>query len=174
MNVRIVTTERLVLRPHGLQDFDAVCALWGDPEVTRFITGAPQDAGACWQRLQRYAGHWALMNFGFWAVVEQSSGLYVGDVGLMQARRGLGARFDAVPEIGWSLAPRAQGRGYAREAVAAAIAWACRVFGPAPLVCMISPENAPSQRVAAQFGFALYERAEYAGRAVDLYERPPS
>lgn len=173
MNDRTVTTERLVLRPHGLQDFEALCALWGDPEVARFITGTPQDPGACWQRLQRYAGHWALLDFGFWAVVEQSSGLYVGDVGLMQARRDLGARFDAAPEIGWSLAPGAQGRGYAREAVGAAIGWVGRVFGATPIVCMISPENASSQRVAAHFGFASYARVDYAGRPVDLYERDP-
>lgn len=170
---RIVTTQRLLMRPHERGDYEALCALWADPEVTRHITGAPQDAASSWQRLLRYAGHWALLDFGFWAVVEQASGRYIGDVGLMQARRALGERFDSAPEIGWSLAPSAQGKGYAREAVTAAIDWAHTRFGLTRLVCMITPDNAPSQRVAVKFGFEVFARTEYAGAAVELYERLP-
>lgn len=37
-----IETERLILRPHRIEDFDAYAAFWADPEVIRFITGFPQ------------------------------------------------------------------------------------------------------------------------------------
>jgi len=37
---------------------------------------------------------------------------------------------------------------------------------------MISPENAPSVRLAERVGYRPYARADYKGSTVDLYERP--
>jgi RimJ/RimL family protein N-acetyltransferase len=37
---------------------------------------------------------------------------------------------------------------------------------------MISPENAPSVRLAERVGYRPYARADYKGSIVDLYERP--
>jgi RimJ/RimL family protein N-acetyltransferase len=36
-------TERLILRPHRLADFDAYVEMWADPDVVRFIGGKPFD-----------------------------------------------------------------------------------------------------------------------------------
>ncbi|WP_425148538.1 GNAT family N-acetyltransferase [Deinococcus sp.] len=38
---RILTTERLILRPHTLEDFADNAAMWGDEQVTRQIGGRP-------------------------------------------------------------------------------------------------------------------------------------
>jgi GNAT superfamily N-acetyltransferase len=55
-------------------------------------------------------------------------------------------------EVGWKLAPAAQGHGYATEAAAAAVGWAWTVLGLTELSSMIVAENAPSQRVARRLG----------------------
>src|SRR5438045_3039872 len=85
--VVVVETERLRLRPHRLEDFEELAAIWADPAVVRFIGGKPLNREESWARLLRYAGHWALMGFGFWAVEERDSGEYVGDVGLARFQR---------------------------------------------------------------------------------------
>lgn len=37
----VLETERLILRGQRASDLDAFAAMWGDPEVTRFIGGKP-------------------------------------------------------------------------------------------------------------------------------------
>ncbi|HWG85795.1 MAG TPA: GNAT family N-acetyltransferase, partial [Deinococcales bacterium] len=74
------------------------------------------------------------------------------------------------------LAPWAHGRGFATEAVRAALAWADRNVvgqpgGPARVVCIISPGNAASLRVAAKCGFRETARGTYKGDEVLVLER---
>ena len=73
-------------------------------------------------------------------------------------------------EAGWVLAPSAQGRGYATEAVQA-VHWADEDLGRRRPVCMISPENAPSRRLALRCGFVEFARATYRDQPTLLFER---
>ena len=75
-----IETPRLSLRGHTIEDFADSAAMWGDPNVTRFIGGRPFSEEEVWSRLLRYAGHWALKGFGYWVVRERSSGRFVGEV----------------------------------------------------------------------------------------------
>eukprot|EP00752_Nemacystus_decipiens_P013258 g11747.t1 len=158
-------TERLRLRAHAAEDFAATRALWSDPAVVRLITGRPASGEEAWARLVRYAGHWRLLGFGYWLVETKTEARFVGEVGLADYRRALDPPRDGVPEAGWVLTPAAQGRGFAGEAVAAALAWADDRLSAPETFCMIHPENAASIRVA--------ERAGYRRDATGLYgERP--
>jgi RimJ/RimL family protein N-acetyltransferase len=167
-----LVTERLVLAPHTLADFEDSAALWGDPEVVRYIGGTPSTRSESWLRLMRCAGSWALLGLGYWAVREAASGRFVGEVGFGDFRRGFSAEFDAAPEAGWVLATWSHGRGYASEAVAAAMAWGDARFEAPRTVCMIDPDNAASLRVAAKAGYVEYARADYRASPVVLLERP--
>jgi RimJ/RimL family protein N-acetyltransferase len=167
-------TDRLTLRPHRLDDFAESRAMWGDPVVTKYIGGRPFTEEECWQRLHRYAGHWALLGFGFWAVRDRATGGFVGEVGFLDGKRELDPPFGATPECGWALAPAAHGRGYATEAVRGALAWAASHFGrKARTVCMIHPENQASLRVAEKVGYREYARSTYKGAPSILLERSP-
>src|SRR3569832_798946 len=99
-DVPVLHTSRLILRGHRLDDFADLAAMWGDPEVTRYIGGAPSTQAASWSRLHRYRGHWSLLEYGFWAIEERESGRYVGDIGLADFRRGLAQPFADAPEVG--------------------------------------------------------------------------
>ena len=156
---------------HGLDDFDDSAAMWGDPAVTRHIGGKPFTREECWARLHRYAGHWALLDFGYWVVREKATSRFVGEVGLADFRRDVeSTRFEG-PEAGWVLAPWSHGRGFATEAVRAVVAWGETRFGSARSVCMIDPGNAPSIRVAEKCGYRDYARATYKGGPAILFER---
>lgn len=157
----VIETERLILRGHVKADLDECFAMWGDAEVTRFIGGKPAALDEVWSRLLRYVGHWDQMDYGFWTVREKVGGRFVGEVGFADFKRQMSPSFGETPEMGWVLSPAVQGRGYATEAVNAALAWADRRFSGGRTVCMISPENAPSLRVAEKAGFREFARANY-------------
>jgi RimJ/RimL family protein N-acetyltransferase len=56
-------------------------------------------------------------------------------------------------EIGYSIYPPFRRQGFAKEAVAALMAWAAQEHGVARFVLSIRPDNEPSQRIAKHFGF---------------------
>ena len=156
-----------------MADFDASFALWSDPEITRHISGQPQTREAVWQRLLRYVGLWALLGYGYWAVFERDGG-FIGEVGLADFHRNIdwtsaGHQGDA-PECGWVISPSAQGRGYAGEAVAAALDWRDRSLPGNRTVCLVGPGNVASLRIAAKCGFRHFGDADYHG-PVQLFER---
>lgn len=153
VHVPVVETERLLLRGHRLDDFPACAALWADPAVTRFIAARPSTEEEAWARFLRYAGHWAVMGFGYWAVEERATGRTVGDLGFAAYRRATEPPLGDDPELGWVLSAAAAGRGYATEAASAALAWGDRAFGGRRTVCIVAPEHARSLRVAEKVGY---------------------
>ena len=167
----VLETERLVLRAHTLEDFPDVLDTWSDPAVVRHIGGRPATEEEVWTRLLRYVGHWPLLGFGFWRIGERETGRYAGDIGFFDGRRGLGPDFDGVPEAGWTLAPRVQGRGLATEALRAILAWGDERLPAARTVCMVHPENAASIAVAAKFGYREFSRATFKDAPTVLFER---
>lgn len=161
-----LSTERLTLRGHCASDLAASLALWNQPEVYRHISGKPCTEEAGWGRLQRYAGQWALGRPGFWAVEDAASGAYLGEIGFGHFRRALDPSPGDSLEAGWVLGSAHHGRGYAREAMQAAFGWLVGVQPPEPVMALISPENAPSLRLAARFGFVPVRETLYNGEAV--------
>jgi RimJ/RimL family protein N-acetyltransferase len=168
MTVPTLATARLTLRAHRADDFAACAAMWADPAVTRFIGGKPFAAEEVWSRLLRYAGLWSLLGFGYWAIAEQASGHFVGELGFADFKRDMAPPLDA-PELGWALAAHAHGKGYATEAVRAALAWSDRRFARA--VCIIGPDNRASLRVAEKCGFSELRRATYKDRPTIVLAR---
>ncbi len=171
MTVPVIETARLRLRGHRADDLDARVALTAEAATMRFIGGAPRGRQENWERLQRYAGHWALLGHGLFALEWQ--GRMIGEAGLARFERGMGADFDGAPEAAWLLAQAAAGRGLAREAMAAAIGWHEARFGTGRMVCLIGPDNHASLRLAAHLGFRPFREARYRDGPVVLLERLP-
>jgi RimJ/RimL family protein N-acetyltransferase len=161
IGIPTLVTAHLTLRGHTVADFDASAAMWAEPEIVRFISGIPSTREESWGRLLRYAGLWALLGYGYWLVEETATGRFAGEVGFAEFRRDLILPVAKAPEIGWVLAPWAQGRGWAREAVGAALAWGDRNWSPSRSICLIVPDNAPSIRLAQKSGFGEVGEIDY-------------
>jgi RimJ/RimL family protein N-acetyltransferase len=166
-----IETERLILRGHRLEDFAESAAMWADPEVTRYISGRPFSAEEVWARLLRYVGHWSLMGFGYWVIREKDSGRFVGEVGFVDYKREIQPALGGAPESGWVLASWAHGKGFATEAVRAALAWGALSFGSTRTVCLINPANLRSIRVAEKCGYTERHRTVYQGHPTVIFER---
>lgn len=167
----VVETERLLLRPHRTGDLDAAFALWSDPRTVEFISGKPSKRDETWSRILRYAGHWALLGFGYWAVEEKTSGRFIGEVGLAEFKRAIEPSLEGVPEIGWVLDPAHHGKGYATEAVTAALSWGDRHLDAPATACIIHPDNRASLRVAEKMGFREWVRTTYNGSDTVMMRR---
>jgi RimJ/RimL family protein N-acetyltransferase len=185
-------SARLTFRGHRVSDLDDCAEMWSAPEVTRFIGGRPFSREEAWTKILRYVGHWKLLGFGYWAVHDKALGKFVGEVGFgdfkreitpsndgeasgasrsasdERAVRRMPSAMDGARELGWALAPWAHGRGLATEVVQAALAHA----PPGRIVCLISPDNLRSIRVAEKCGFCELAQVRYHGAAAILYERP--
>ncbi len=159
--VPAIETPRLRLRAHRADDHAECLAIWSDPEVVRYIGGRPFTAEEVWKRLLQYLGMWGLLGYGYWAVEEKGSGRYIGDIGFADLRREIQPSLQGMLECGWVLSPQAHGHGYASEAVAAISAWGHKHFADRRMVCIISPENHASIRVAEKAGYQLWQPATY-------------
>lgn len=172
MQAPVIETARLTLRPHRLDDFEALAAMWREPAIVRYISGKPSTAEQSFARLLRYAGHWSLLGFGYWVIEDRESGEFAGETGFAEYHREIDPPLDGMPELGWMVAPRWQGKGYATEAVRACLTWAAQRFSAGTkLACIITPDNAASIRVAEKCGFTLSDTTTYQGDAVGLYTR---
>ncbi|QIG46360.1 GNAT family N-acetyltransferase [Nordella sp. HKS 07] len=170
MDVPVLETPRLRLRAHVVGDFPAVMAMWSQDAVIHYISGKPMRPDECWTRILRYRGLWPLVGFGYWAVEEKDSGRFVGDVGFGDFHRMIEPPIHGFPEAGWVVSPDFHGKGYASEAVAAALGW-LDAAGKGRSVCIIDPENTPSLRIAAKNGFREYQRTTFMSSEVILLER---
>ncbi|MEE2566700.1 GNAT family N-acetyltransferase [Hyphobacterium marinum] len=172
-DIPIIATDRLTLRGHRLSDFEASAALWGDERTTQYISGKPSTRSESWARLLRFFGLWAMLGYGYWAVEETATGDYVGEVGFGDFKRDMVPDIHGIPEAGWVLNARHGGKGYATEAVMAALTWGETAFSGAQTVCIIKADNLASIRVAEKCGFVLETVTELNGNPTRLYRRLP-
>src|SRR5262249_13964414 len=114
-----------------------------------------------WARILRYAGHWNILGFGYWALEEKATDAFVGELGFADLQREIEPRLDGMAEIGWLVAPRVHGRGYATEAVRATITWGDANLPVNRMVALIDPSNGASLRVAERCGFRELCRTTY-------------
>jgi RimJ/RimL family protein N-acetyltransferase len=171
IDIPVIETPRLTLRGHRFDDFSDCAAMWADPTVTRHIGGKPFSEEETWARFLRYAGHWLLLGFGYWAIEEKFTGSFVGELGFADYKREIEPSLQGLPELGWALAATAQGKGYATEAVRAALTWGEAHFASARTVCIIHPENLASIRVAEKCGYREFQRTTYKGRTTIIFDR---
>lgn len=164
-------TARLRLRAHRVDDLPALAAIWAVPAVYRHIGGEPATRQDAWMRLLRYAGMWPLLGYGFWAIEDRATGALVGDIGYADFQRELSPPLDGMPELGWVLAPAFHGRGYASEALQAITAWGDACFGARREVCVITPDNTASIRVAEKGGFHPWYEATLGDTPLRVYAR---
>ncbi len=170
----MIETERLILRHNRLEDFEQAYSIYSDPDVVRHIgNGQPGTRQDVWFRLLRFVGHWQLLGYGMFAIIEKSSGRMIGETGMADFKRGLGDDFDPYPEAAWILASDVHGNGYAMEAATAAHRWFEENRGRQRTVCIIDPPNTASIRLAEKLGYQSMGERPFRDSTVMMFERTP-
>jgi aminoglycoside 6'-N-acetyltransferase len=151
-----IVTERLRLRRSRPEDAETISAYRSDPEVHRYQGWERTDPDGIREEIEEMAerrpGEPGWVQF---SVEDRETGRLLGDVGLSPADGEPG-----VVKVGYTMAPSAQGRGFATEAVRALVAYAFDVLDARVVRAYASAENVPSIRVAEKAGLELRERFE--------------
>ena len=102
-----IETDRLVLRPHRMEDFAAMAAFYAS-DAASFV-GGPMPAPRAWHRFAADVGGWDLLGFGAWAIEEKATGAFAGQLALSKP-----PHFPE-REIGWLLMPGFEGQRLRRR-----------------------------------------------------------
>lgn len=141
--MKILETERLLLRGLEQGDFKDVCKLLQDDEVMYAYEGAFNDQEVQnW--LDRQFGRYRHDGFGLWGVVEKGSNELIGQCGITYQE------FDGkrVPEIGYLFKKEFWHKGFAIEAAVACREYAFHTLGFEEVYSIIRDTNIASQKVA--------------------------
>lgn len=159
-------TERLVLRPLRLEDFDAYAQYMSDPESAHFIGGV-QARSVAWRGFMTMAGAWYLQGFSMFSVLLKDTQEWIGRVGPWMPEGWPGT------EVGWGIVRRHCRQGFATEAASASMHWAFDALGWDEVIHTIAPDNVASQLVARKLGARNRGPgrlpAPYADVAVDVW-----
>ena len=166
--MRVIETERLLLRPPAPEDFKPWCAMLADPVASAFIGGVQNENGA-WRNLAVMAGSWTINGFGNFSVIEKASGLWVGRAGPWMPPGWPG------PEIGWAFDRSFWGSGYATEAASACMDFVFDHLNWLNVIHVIAPDNQPSIKLALRLGSKPIGRGKLPAPSenvvVDLYRQ---
>ena len=169
--MKVLETERLVVRRLRAEDLDELSALAADPEVMRYVGGGrpiTREQARTWieRSIENYARH----GFGsFAAALKEDEGRLIGYCGLLNATP------EGEAEIIYGFAKPYWGRGFARELAGLLLAYGFGPCGLRRIVATIDPANAASIRVVERWGMKLVEqRLDEHGlpEAVYVVERP--
>ncbi len=141
-------TERLVLRPLTAADAPFVLAVLNDPG---YLANVADRGVRTLEQAEAYLAtapvfRYGLDGLGFNVVELRATGEPLGICGLVKRDT-----LDA-PDVGYAILERFRGRGYAREAAAAALAQGLGLLGYRRIVAITSPENSGSRRVLEAIG----------------------
>ena len=146
-------TDRLVLRRPEPDDFAPMLRCWSDPAMTRyteprenvpeFIRQLIADMQARQPGDFEPGGPWYQI-----AIARRTDGRLVGDIGI-----GFGVPGPCQAELGYRIHPDHQRRGYAREAVAAAIDYLIEAHAIHRFVAIAAADNAASVALLRALGF---------------------
>lgn len=151
--VQTILTARLLLRPYLTTDAPAFFALL-DAHRERLKPSFPDRVSSARTLadargiLAGFNEDWRSGRFYVFGIWEQGSGAYLGDICLMPQRQ------DSA-EIGYYLAPEAEGQGYAREALAAIVDFGFTQVKARRLLIRCYDDNPRAHAVAEAVGFRL-------------------
>ena len=168
-------TERLRLRPVSADDLEHFVALYGDPDVMRFIgTRGALSREVTQERLAFMVNHWRQHGFGMWTLLRKADGAFVGRCGLRYLEE------SPEVELGYTLAKPFWGQGFATEASRAVVRYAFEVLRLPRVVGVARVGNVASQKVMLKAGMSLRQPYAFDGHEGLLYAvenplgRPPA
>jgi ribosomal-protein-alanine N-acetyltransferase len=159
----VIETERLRLRPLTDDDLDPLHReLYSDPEVTWDGSTFTRDEAR--EGLDAKRRHLEEHGFGMLAVTDKRTGEFLGWGGLQHMEGGPDI------ELGYYLARKAWGRGYATELSRAWLEFGFSRLGLRRVVAVVRPGNEASRRVLAKVGFTFVAGERHYGEDVELWE----
>lgn len=147
--MKVLETERLILRRLTVEDSEFILELLNDPSWLRFIgdRGVRTLDGARDYILKSLVAMYERLGFGLYLTELKGEGVPIGICGLIKR--------DSLEDvdIGFAFLPKFRGQGYAYESASAVMMYGKESFGLNRLVAITSPDNVGSARLLEKLGF---------------------
>jgi RimJ/RimL family protein N-acetyltransferase len=160
---RTLTTPRLSLLPPGREHLPDLIRLKADERVFGFMLHGTRGPARTREELEDDMDFWLVRGYGTWSVFERATGDFLGICGLMERPDGRGVA------LRYALWPECRGRGYAREAAAAALEFGHRA-GLSRIIAVARETNASSIAVMQDIGMRTCGEFRHQGHAMLVFE----
>lgn len=162
--VKILETDRLLVREITTGDLEDLAYIYADPSITQFVEPlyAYEEELAFTQAYIK--NMYGFYGYGLWLVFEKNSGRLIGRMGLENGE--IDGTLEV--ELGYLVAKDEQRKGYAYECCKAILQYAWEELGIEAVMLCTDPQNTASVNLAKKLGFTIY--AEGVGK-YDVYRR---
>lgn len=151
MSMRVLETERLVLRRLSVEDSEFILEILNDPLWLRFIgdKGVRTLDDAREYILKNLVAMYERLGFGLYLVELKEKSVSIGICGLIKR--------DSLEDvdIGCAFLPKFRGKGYAYESASAVMMYGRRTFGLTRIVAITTPENYGSAKLLKKLGLSF-------------------
>lgn len=161
---QILETDRLFLREFHLSDAEKMYELNADPEVIRFTGDPPFTSIEKAQEFLENYTDYQKNGYGRWAVIEKSTGEFIGWCGLKYNE-------EKLVDIGFRLFRKTWNKGYATEAAAATLAYGFNTLKLEEIIGRASEENKASISVLMKLGMNFWKLSAFEGIGYTAYYR---
>ncbi|MEO7166756.1 MAG: GNAT family N-acetyltransferase [Spartobacteria bacterium] len=157
--MKILESERLILRQLTVDDADFMLELMNEPGFIEFVAdrGLRTPADAAGYITEKILPSYARFGFGFYRVELKEAGTPIGICGLVKR--------ETLPEVdvGFALLARFCGMGYAFEAATAVLQHARSVLGLTGIVGVTAPGNRESIKLLEKLGLKFQRKIHLPG-----------
>jgi RimJ/RimL family protein N-acetyltransferase len=155
--MKILETNRLLLRHLVMDDLDELFALYSDPEIRKYFPEGVLNYEDTKEELEWHMnGHPRHPELGLWATVHKETGKFIGRCGLLPWK--IDDHLEV--EIAYLIDKEFWGQGLATEAALGIREYAFTTLGLNRLICLIDPGNVSSQKVAGKIGMTLERKVD--------------
>lgn len=159
----IAKTSRLLLRETTEEDVEEFAKIYGDPDITKYTDGILDIYTE-----KKYVNvfrekEYELRGFGIWTVIRKKDNRVIGRCGF-----DVRAAFDE-PEVGYVIGKEFQSKGYATEALKAALSFA-RKKKLGKINAFVMSGNDASKRVLEKCGFSFVGSKEINQKSYEQWQ----
>ena len=155
--MKILETERLLLRHFVIDDLDNLFEFYSDPDVIQYIPDAPRSYEETKEELEWFLnGHPKFPELGLWATIDKETGQFIGRCGLLPWT--IDGQHEV--EVAFALSKAYWGQGLATEAAQALVQYGFEHLGFSRLICLIDHDNEGSINVASKIGMTFEKESK--------------
>ena len=150
--MKILETERLLLRRLVPEDLDALYALYRDTEIRRYFPEGTLTLAETREELDWFlGGHPQHPELGLWATILKESGAFIGRCGLLPWT--IDGKYEV--EVAYLIDKSYWRQGLGAEAAQGVLDYGFEKLGLERLICLIDQDNLASRKVASRIGMTF-------------------
>lgn len=166
--MKILETERLILRRLLPEDLDDLFALYRDPEIRRYFPEGTLTYEETQEELEWFLnGHPEHPELGLWATIHKETHQFIGRCGLLPWT--IDGQYDV--EVAYLLSKAYWRQGLGTEVARAILNYGFEQLHLSRLICLIDPDNQASIKVAQNIGMTLEKMSQDESGSFLVYAR---